>query len=206
MQYNYMLMRGETSNHAILGTLTVNGHYICDTLESTTCCLKAGTYPLEVVHDCDANKSKWLRVVIPELKELNPDYCEQCAEHDQQVSNCYRNFYNRLETACRDCLSQQEIELREQALIQERDLALKQLHRPVPCPKLTHGTGVQGRADGAILLGVLPPAVETLNARGEIQKVWLPILHNSKKTSDHLLRRIEKQLASGDQVTLLIRG
>jgi len=223
--YNYLLVRGEVSDHAVPGTLYINGNRVCDTLEPANCCLRAGTYKLHIVEKCDQLKTRFIQVQTPWMDKLlaeqataedsiegdeelemqikaEKSYCKRCAEHEHQRQLCYRNFYRNLGMACENpTLSQEQLDAREQELLTIRKQAIQALGTPLPCPKITHGTGVIGLPGGTILLGELPEKIELGDKR-----IQLPILRNSGEHYRLFLDRITKTLRRGDVATLTIRG
>lgn len=104
-------------------------------------------------------------------------------------------------------LSQAELDAVEQTLEQtlQQDLHARAKQESgaelLPCPKITHGTGVKGLQGGTILLGTLPEPIELGDKR-----IQLPILKQSGEVYRHFLERIEKTYLRGDCATLTIRG
>lgn len=124
------IKRTEARAEAISGTLTINGQFICHTVENRLTALPVGTYSIQR-HYCKQYNRIMPLVGHPEHANRHPEHTNR---HPELVSGS---------KTCEQCQQLEEEEVSLNTTL------------PCYCPMLKPGNGVQGRTDGSILLGTL---------------------------------------------------
>ena len=124
------IKRTEVRAEAISGTLTINGQFICHTVENRLAALPIGTYSIQR-HYCKQYNRFMPLVSHPEHANRHPEHTNS---HPELVSGS---------KTCEHCQQLEEEEVSLNTTL------------PCYCPMLKPGNGVHGRTDGSILLGTL---------------------------------------------------
>jgi hypothetical protein len=124
------IKRTEVRAEAISGTLTINGQFICHTVENRLAALPVGTYSIQR-HYCKQYNRFMPLVGHPEHTNRHPEHTNR---HPELVSGS---------KTCEQCQQLEEEEVSLNTTL------------PCSCPMLKPGNGIHGRTDGSILLGTL---------------------------------------------------
>ena len=184
-------IRGEITD----GRITIDGCYLCDTLENSGSCLPAGSYPLSII-SCKLYARQMLCVTQPPTDLSRPkkgpatNQAKRPAHgpakgptKDQAVEPAKRPTKASV-TACTSCC--------------RLDFVGANTRLPRFCPQIKAGNGIHNRWDGSILVGSLTdPNDPTRNCHG--------CLLHPQAAFDNLFDRIRMSVNRGHEIELIIR-
>ena len=184
-------IRGEITE----GRLTIDGCYLCDTLENSSSCLPAGSYPLSII-PCKLYARQMLCVTQPPTDLSRPkkgpatDQAKRPANGPAkgtamaQAMEPAKRPTKASVAACTNCC--------------RLDFVGANTRLPRFCPQIKAGNGIHNRWDGSILVGSLTdPNDPTRNCHG--------CLLHPQAAFDNLFDRIRMSVNRGHEIELIIR-
>lgn len=178
------------------GILSIDKLHICETAEATPTMLPAGKYRIGIFKCPNIKRNIPIVMIDDDHHYIGcPIFpkCKGCIEATKSHSLIRIEEYETLEQCCfieeqRDEIRTFECEVVKASRIRHKETATT-YKEACHCPKLLYGNGVFNRTDGAILIGrYLAPG----------------ILKQSRPYFDRLHDRIEKTIARGKEVWLII--
>lgn len=179
---NIILVRTNVKELTTDGYISIDGMRICDTAEATPTLLPVGVYEVKI-SKC-GRAARRMPIVHGEPSPLKCRLCK-AAVFDRKRAKL--NCYCQLEEAMLMETPDAELHSLEATLADD----VRKNHSYMSyCPQIKSGNGVYHQTDGGILVGrFLQPGIVT----------------RSREVFDRLYERIEKAVARGHKIHLIIR-